>query len=184
MSHQVLKSLKFKLPIILLGYMGSGKSTVGRLLAKRLALTFVDLDDYLSEIHGSSVPNLFLKHSEIGFRKLEKKALHDLLVSDKAYVLSLGGGTPCYSNNMKFMIQSTPHTFYLSPTISTLCNRLYYDKDRRPLISHLSSEKKLQEFISKHIFERKQFYEQANHLLFIHDETPLEIVDQIIEKLG
>ena len=79
MSHQVLKSLKFKLPIILLGYMGSGKSTVGRLLAKRLTLTFVDLDDYLSEIHGSSVPNLFLKHSEIGFRNLEKKALDDFI---------------------------------------------------------------------------------------------------------
>ena len=111
MSHQVLKSLKFKLPIILLGYMGSGKSTVGRLLAKRLALPFVDLDDYLSEIHSSSVPNLFLKYSEIGFRKLEKKALDDLLVRNEAYVLSLGGGTPCYSNNMKSMIQSTPHTF-------------------------------------------------------------------------
>lgn len=184
MSHQVLKLFKFKQPIILLGYMGSGKSTVGRLLAKRLSLTFVDLDDYLSEIHGSSVPNLFLKHGEIGFRKLEKKALNDLLVSNETFVLSLGGGTPCYSNNMKSMIQFTPHTFYLSPTISTLCNRLYYEKDRRPLISHLSSEKKLQEFISKHIFERKQFYDQANHLLFIHDETPLEIVDQIIEKLG
>ena len=184
MSEQVLYSEKSDQPIILLGYMGCGKSTVGRLLAKYLELPFVDLDDYLSEIHGRSVPNLFLEYGEIGFRKIEKKALYDLLSSAQPSVISLGGGTPCYADNMQSVIQSTPYTFYLSPSISTLCRRLYSEKDHRPMISHLTSEDKLQEFIAKHIFERKLFYEQANHLLYVQDETPQELVDQIIKKLG
>jgi shikimate kinase len=99
-------------------------------------------------------------------------------------VLSLGGGTPCYAENMQSVIQSTPYTFYLSPSISTLCHRLYSEKDHRPMISHLTSEDDLQEFIAKHIFERKLFYEQANHFLYIKDETPQELVDHIIKKLG
>ena len=184
MSEQVLYSEKSDQPIILLGYMGCGKSTVGRLLAKYLELPFVDLDDYLSEIHGRSVPNLFLEYGEIGFRKIEKTALYDLLSSAQPSVISLGGGTPCYADNMQSVIQSTPYTFYLSPSISTLCRRLYSEKNHRPMISHLTSEDKLQEFIAKHIFERKLFYEQANHLLYVQDETPQELVDQIIKKLG
>ena len=100
MSEQVLYSEKSDQPIILLGYMGCGKSTVGRLLAKYLELPFVDLDDYLSEIHGRSVPNLFLEHGEIGFRKIEKTALYALLDSAQPSVISLGGGTPCYADNM------------------------------------------------------------------------------------
>ena len=184
MSEQVIYSEKSDQPIILLGYMGCGKSTVGRHLAKQLVLPFVDLDDYLSEIHGRSVPNLFLEYGEIGFRKIEKTVLDDLLASAQASVLSLGGGTPCYADNMQSVIQSTPYTFYLSPSISTLCHRLYSEKDHRPMISHLTSEDNLQEFIAKHIFERKLFYEQANHLLYIQDETPQELVDQIIKKLG
>jgi shikimate kinase len=85
---------------------------------------------------------------------------------------------------MRSVVQSTPHTFYLSPTISTLCQRLYPERNHRPLISHLNSEDKLQEFISKHIFERKQFYEQANHLLYIKDESPQVLVDQILKQLS
>ena len=184
MSHKLNYSEKSNQPIILLGYMGSGKTTVGRLLAQKLALPFIDLDDYLKKIHDRSVPNLFDDHGEIGFRKLEQTALNVLLSSTHASVLSLGGGTPCYADNMHSVIQSTPHTFYISPSISTLCNRLYSAKDHRPMISHLTSEDQLQEFIAKHIFERKHFYEQANHLLYTQDETPQELVDQIIKKLG
>ena len=184
MSEKVLQSKKSDLPIILLGYMGCGKSTIGRLLAKDLALPYIDLDDYLRKIHGRSVTNLFIEYGEIGFRKLEKTALEDLLVSAQASVLSLGGGTPCYGDNMQSVIQSTPHTFYLSPTISILCDRLYFEKDNRPIISHLATEDELQDFIAKHIFERKQFYEQANHHLYLRYEKPQELVNQIIKKLG
>ena len=85
---------------------------------------------------------------------------------------------------MQSVIKSTPHTFYLSPSISTLCHRLYSEKDHRPMISHLTSKDKLQEFIAKHIFERKLYYQQANHHLYIQDETPQELVDKIVKELG
>ena len=170
--------------IVLLGYMGCGKSTAGRLLAERLRLPFVDLDEYLASKYGNSIPNLFLKNGEIGFRKLEKTALDELLVNQKKSVLSLGGGTPCYADNMQSVLQSTPHTFYLSTSLNILCNRLFPARTKRPMISHLNTKKDLLEFISKHIFERKKFYEQASHPLYIRDESPEELASQIIKKLS
>ena len=122
--------------------------------------------------------------AKLALENLRKKVLKDLLASTQVSVLSLGGGTPCYSDNMQSVIQSTPHTFYLSPTISILCDRLYFEKDHRPIISHLATEDELQDFIAKHIFERKQFYEQANHHLYLRYEKPQELVNQIIKKLG
>ncbi len=102
-------------PVVLLGYMGCGKSTVGRLLAKHLNIPFIDLDEYLSSLYGLSIPDLFLKHGEIGFRKLEQKALHELLSTTQTSVLSLGGGTPCYADNMRVCCSvDTPHLLSLS----------------------------------------------------------------------
>ena len=184
MSDRINKDFATNHHIIILGYMGCGKSTVGRILAEQLQLPFVDLDEYLTNKYGDSIPNLFLKNGEIGFRKLEKIALDELLVNQKTSVLSLGGGTPCYADNMQSVIQATPHTFYLSPSVNMLCNRLFPARSKRPIISHLSTKKDLLEFISKHIFERKQFYEQANHPIYIHDESPAELASQIIQKLG
>ena len=132
MSQKVFYSEKSNHHIILIGYMGCGKTTVGRLLAKKLAVPFVDLDEYLNKRYDCSVSNLFLEHGEIGFRKLEQTALDDLLSATQASVISLGGGTPCYGDNMQSVIQSTPHTFYISPSIPTLCHRLYSAKDHRP----------------------------------------------------
>ena len=184
MSDRINKDSAANHHIVLLGYMGCGKSTAGRLLAEQLLLPFVDLDEYLINKYGGSIPNLFLKNDEIGFRKIEKIALDEILVNQKKSVLSLGGGTPCYSDNMQSVLQATPHTFYLSPSVNMLCNRLFPARNERPMISHLNNKKDLLEFISKHIFERKQFYEQANHPIYISNESPEELVSQIIQKLG
>lgn len=171
-------------PIVLLGYMGCGKSTVGRLLAKALTLPFIDLDEYLVHRHGESISKLFLTNGEIGFRNLEKTALHEILAHRKNSVLSLGGGTPCYADNMQSVVQATPHTFYLSPASQMLCQRLFPERSNRPMISHIHAKKDLLEFISKHIFERKQFYELAKYHLYIRDESPQELVGEILKKLG
>ena len=184
MSNRIFKDSSVNHHVVLLGYMGCGKSTAGRLLAEQLQLPFVDLDEYLTNKFGGSIPNLFLKNGEIGFRKLEKIALDEILVNQKTSVLSLGGGTPCYADNMQSVLQATPHTFYLSPSVNMLCNRLFPARNQRPMISHLNNKKDLLEFISKHIFERKQFYEQANHPIYIRDESPVELVSQIVQKLG
>ncbi len=85
---------------------------------------------------------------------------------------------------MQSILQSTTNIFYLSPSVNMLCNRLFQARNMRPMISHLTTKKDLLEFISKHIFERKQFYEQANHAMYIRDESPEELVSQIIQKLG
>ena len=184
MSNRIFKDSSVNHHVVLLGYMGCGKSTAGRLLAEQLQLPFVDLDEYLTNKFGGSIPNLFLKNGEIGFRKLEKIALDEILVNQKTSVLSLGGGTPCYADNMQSVLQATPYTFYLSPSVKMLSNRLFPARSKRPMISHLNTKKDLLEFISKHIFERKQFYEQANHPIYILDESPEELVSQIIQKLG
>lgn len=184
MSDRINKDSAANHHIVLLGYMGCGKSTAGRLLAEQLQLPFVDLDEYLTNKYGGSIPNLFLKNDEIGFRKLEKIALNEILVNQEKSVLSLGGGTPCYADNMQSVLQATPHTFYLSPSVNMLCNRLFPARNQRPMISHLNNKKDLLEFISKHIFERKQFYEQANHPIYLRNESPEELVSQIIQKLG
>lgn len=184
MHSTVNRDIAINTSIVLLGYMGCGKSTIGRLLAKDLALPFIDLDEYLVHKHGESISKLFITHGEIGFRKIEKTALHEILAHRKTSVLSLGGGTPCYADNMQSVVQKTPHTFYLSPASQMLCQRLFPERSNRPMISHIHSKKELLIFISKHIFERKQFYEQAKHHLDIRHESAQEVVEEILKKLG
>ena len=125
--------------IVLLGYMGSGKSTVGRLLSKRLDLPFIDLDEYIENKLGASVPEIFSSKGAVFFRKKEHQCLHQLLNSDENFVLSLGGGAPCYHNNMEAIHSVTPHTFFLAPSVSELSVRLFEKRNNRPLISHIQS---------------------------------------------
>ncbi|MCF6223102.1 MAG: AAA family ATPase [Flavobacteriaceae bacterium] len=162
--------------IILLGYMASGKSTVSRLLAKKLGLNAIDLDDYIIKKEGASIHNIFKNKGEIYFRVQENKYLLELLTSDKSFVLALGGGTPCYANNID-IIKNHSNSIYLKANLITLFDRLYKEKENRPLITALSKEK-LKEFIAKHLFERAIFYDQADHIIHIDNKTVTDIVDE------
>ena len=168
--------------IVLLGYMGSGKSTIGQLLAEDLNLPFIDLDLYIETRLAMNIPMIFQEKGEIYFRKQEHSLLKEILESDEAAIIALGGGTPVYSGNMELLLSSTPNVFYLKLGISALVERLKTEKDHRPLISHLSDEE-LPEFIGKHLFERNPFYNQARHILPIDGLTPKEIVERLKEKL-
>jgi shikimate kinase len=196
--NQSLNSLKFAVSImknktdnslissnliVLIGYMGSGKSTVGALLADKRGILFFDLDQYMVEKHKNSIADLFSIHGEITFRKLEKEALQEVLRIDKPCVLSLGGGTPCYADNMKQINSVTSLSFYLAPSTDSLADRLFPEREKRPLISHLKSKNDIQEFVAKHIFERKNFYEQAAHTIRIKNQNPSEIVELIEKEL-
>ena len=86
--------------IVLIGYMASGKSTIGKILAKELNLSFIDLDHYISDREQMSIPEIFNQKGEIYFRKIETKCLLEVLEKEQEFILSLGGGTPCYGNNM------------------------------------------------------------------------------------
>ena len=164
--------------VVLLGYMGSGKSTISNIIASKLNVEALDLDDYISEKEGDSINGIFKNKGEIYFRLKENKYLNELLSSDKSFILALGGGTPCYANNME-LIKKYTNSIYLRGNVNTLFNRLQKETTNRPLIADLNDEK-LIEFIAKHLFERAPFYEQANHIITIDNKT----VDQIVDEAG
>lgn len=165
--------------VILLGYMTSGKTAVGKLLAKKLFLPFIDLDKYISEKEGMTISDIFKQRGEIYFRKIEHQYLKELLDSQEKFVLSLGGGTPCYAGNMDLIKNDTSSTsIYLEASINTLVERLQRGKNKRPLVSDLSDEK-LIEFVAKHLFERRNYYQQAAHKVQVNDKSLSTLVTEI-----
>ncbi len=170
--------------VVLVGYMASGKSTIGENLARKLDYTFVDLDDYIENVEGESVKDIFADNGEIYFRKKETLYLKQIITGKTNLVLSLGGGTPCYSGNMDFLLKDeNVVTIYLKASINTLAGRLKSEKNTRPLISHLKTNEELIEFIGKHLFERMQFYSQSNFTIVTDTGTEEEIIENIIFKL-
>lgn len=165
--------------LFLIGYMGSGKSLIGQKLAGVLNYNYVDFDDYISQREGLSISDIFETKGEIYFRKVEHKYLHDVLNLNDT-VVSLGGGTPCYGNNMQSLLDAdSSMTIYLKASIPTLTGRLFDERAQRPLIAHLESKTELSEFIGKHLFERAPIYEQAGKTIITNDKQ----VDQIIEEI-
>lgn len=167
--------------ISLAGYMGSGKTSVGKDLAKKLNLVFLDLDELIKIQTAQTINEIFKNQGEIKFRKIEREILLTTLNQESNYVLALGGGTPAYYDNMK---QINEHTFsvYLRLSPMELTQRLYNERESRPLISHLKKED-FPEFIGKHLFERRNFYEQAQFTIDVKSKTTKEIVSEIILQL-
>ena len=146
--------------IVLLGYMASGKSTIGKEISKKLYMKFIDLDDYISEREKTTVSEIFRVKGEIYFRRIESTYLSEILNSKEDFVLSLGGGTPCYGNNMELIQQADVKSVYIKASIKTLVTRLIKEKHKRPLVADLENGQ-ITEFVAKHLFERRFFYEQA-----------------------
>ena len=163
--------------IILLGYMASGKSYVLKTLAESFDVNAIDLDTYIETQEGMCISDIFKNKGEIYFRTHENKYLKQLLDSKKSFVLALGGGTPCYANNMD-LITKAAISIYLKASINTLYNRLCNEKGSRPLIAKLNNDT-LKEFIAKHLFERAPFYEQASQTILVEDVPVAEMVNQI-----
>ncbi|MCK0162129.1 shikimate kinase [Allomuricauda sp. F6463D] len=150
--------------IVLVGYMASGKSTVGRLLARQLDATFIDLDEYIEEHQQKSIKSIFSEKGEIYFRQLEHEMLLQVLENEEHLVLSTGGGTPCYGNNMTTILQESDHSIYLNLSIPNLVDRISKEKENRPLVKNIP-DTELPEFVGKHLFERSPFYLKAKHVL-------------------
>jgi len=168
--------------IVLVGYMGSGKSVVGKLLAHSLGLPFIDLDEYIeSELH-ESISQVFADKGEIYFRKKEHEYLQKVLQEHDHLVLATGGGTPCYSGNMEFLLKNTSNVIYLQVSVPELAGRLSKEKQHRPIISHISDDS-LPEYIGKHLFERNPFYMMANHTILCDGKSIEEVVKQIEDAL-
>ena len=162
--------------IVLLGYMGSGKSTIGKKLAASLQLDFIDLDQYIAQKEDCSITNIFSSKGEIYFRKLEQKALKEIMNSERNFVLAVGGGTPCYGNNIDLINAST--SVYLKTSVKVLYDRLKRQKQKRPLIKNIRTED-LQEFIAKHLFERSSYYEKAKVIVHTEEKEVYQVVNEI-----
>ena len=144
--------------IYFIGFMGSGKSTTGKKLAADIGWSFVDLDKKIEEQTGKTIPEIFLDHGEDYFRKVETEVLRSL-ESHKKTIIATGGGAPCHSENMSFML-ATGLTVYLKLTPVQLKRRLSGSKTERPLIKGLSSEELLS-FIENKLVLREAYYSQA-----------------------
>lgn len=164
--------------IILTGYMGCGKTEIGSRISQKLGMKFIDLDEYIEKREGSSITKIFEKKGDIYFRKIESKYLHQI-IKENNIILSLGGGTPCYNENSKIFNSDNNISFYLKYSRKNLSKRLFAIKKNRPLISQFKSEKKLLDFISKHLFEREYYYSMSKNTINCDDQS----IDQICKKI-
>ncbi|WP_281987137.1 shikimate kinase [Aquimarina aggregata] len=170
--------------IVLMGYMGSGKSLIGNKLADKMKLEYLDLDDYIENQEKNTISKIFEEKGEIYFRKQESRYLKEVLEKQNNSVISLGGGTPCFAGNLEIIKESEKaKSIYLKTSLDQLTKRLFAERDKRPLISHLSTVDLLNDFIRKHLFERSFYYNQADHNIITDDREPDQTSEEIITLL-
>lgn len=162
--------------------MGSGKSETAKLLANRLNVQHIDLDQYIEQKAGKIVEEIFQKSGELGFRKLERTCLHEIAALEQAMVLSCGGGTPVYYDNMNH-INAHFTSFFLQVAPNVLAERIALDSTPRPVIERIPEDQRI-EFIAKHLFERNAFYEKADHTIFCKNLGVAQIVHEIVSRLN
>lgn len=153
----------------LIGYMGSGKTTYGRLIAKELKVKFVDLDSVIEEKYSLDITSLFEKMGEGDFRKIERDTLHEI-AQLKDTLIATGGGTPCFFDNMEFM-NKMGDTIYLRTSVRELRDRLKMSRTKRPLLSH-KSDQELESHIAMMLESRELYYLKAKFILDTDDLNP------------
>lgn len=168
--------------IILLGYMGCGKSTIAQSLSKAINVPYLDLDACIEKKTNLTISEIFELHGEIYFRKLEHEIFVQLLHSPENNIIGLGGGTPCYANNHELLKSEGVFSVYLKASIDTLYNRLVHNKNKRPIIANME-EIEMKEFIAKHLFDRSFYYNHAMHKVPVDNKTVEETVSDIIALL-
>lgn len=166
--------------IILIGYMGAGKTTLGKALAQATNLQFIDLDWYIEERFHTSIQQIFDDKGESGFRDIERRMLHEVAEFEDV-IISCGGGTPCYFDNIDYMNQQGD-TIYLKATPETLKAHLLMGKNKRPLIQGKSPEE-LIGFISESLSKRAMFYEKARHTIDIDVITRNDQIADYVEQI-
>lgn len=148
--------------IILIGYMGAGKTTVGKALSKAMGLQFYDLDWYIESRMRKTVAQIFAERGEEGFRLIERNMLHEVAEFEDV-ILSCGGGTPCFFDNMDYM-NGQGETIYLKADPEVLYKHLLMGKTERPLLKNKTPEQ-LIDFIKEQLEKREPFYTKAKHVL-------------------
>lgn len=167
--------------IFLIGYMGAGKSTMGKWLAQVMSLEFIDLDNFIESRQHKTIKEIFAEMGEDGFRQLERRSLEEVSQFENV-IISLGGGTPCFFDNME-MVNQAGTSVYLKPSEEVLLRRLIKGKHKRPLLADKSDDQILQ-VIREQLAWREPYYLKA-HITFeaSHLENKAEIVHNA-EKLA
>ena len=166
--------------IFLIGYMGAGKTTLGKAFARALGLTFVDLDWYIEERFHKSIRQLFAERGEEGFRELEKRMLHEAGEFEDV-VISVGGGTPCFFDNMEYMNEAG-ETVFLDVNLQVLFRRLKVAKQQRPLLDGKTDEE-LMAFIQEALQKRLPFCTKAKHTFNGERLEDRHQIQQSVERL-
>lgn len=148
--------------VILIGYMGAGKTTIGKALAQDLGITFYDLDWYISNRMRKTIAQIFEERGEDGFRQIERNMLHEVAEFEDV-IISCGGGTPCFFDNIDYMNQQAP-VVYLKAEPDVLFKHLAMSKNDRPLLRGKSQEE-LIAFIKDQLEKREPFYTKASYSL-------------------
>ena len=164
--------------IILIGYMGAGKTTIGKALSKELGIIFYDLDWYIESRMRKTVSEIFAERGEEGFRQIEYNMLHEVAEFEDV-IISCGGGTPCFFDNMDYLNQQG-QTVYLKAEPEVLYKHLQMGKVERPLLKGKSKEELLT-FIKEQLEKREPFYTKARYTL---DVSLMDNYDKIKTSVG
>ena len=166
--------------VIIIGYMGSGKTTLGRALSRSLQLPFYDLDWYIETRMYRTVSQLFAERGEEGFRKVERNMLHEVAEFENV-IISCGGGTPCFFDNMDYL-NAQGDTVYLKASPEVLCAHLKMARTERPLIKG-KEEGELKLFIEEQLQLREPFYSRARYMLNVDVLDNRDKIQQSVEQL-
>lgn len=163
--------------ILLIGYMGAGKTTLGRALAEELGLTFIDLDIFIEERYHKSISQIFAEKGEEEFRRMEQRMLHEVSEFEDV-IISTGGGTPCFFDNIDYMNRQGT-TVYLQVPVERLFTRLSIARKQRPLLKDKNDEE-LRCFIAEQLEKRAPYYTRAQYN-FVADklEDKTQIADSV-----
>ncbi len=159
--------------VYLIGFMGSGKSTLGRWLADALDWNFIDLDNFIENKHHKTIPQIFEEYGEDKFREIESSCLKEISKFNKV-IVGAGGGTPCFFNNIEIM-NTTGLSVYLQLTPKAIYDRLQTSKSQRPLIAGKKGDELL-DFICNKLTDREKYYKKA---LLIADAQNWQVKDYI-----
>lgn len=157
--------------IFLIGFMGSGKSHWGKQLAKQLKIPYFDLDDVISAKEKKSVSQIFAESGEEAFRVKEREVLESLIDENETMVLSCGGGTPCFFNNIERM-KKYGVVVWLNTHVEVLLMRLKDEKSSRPLIKNVP-DSEMRSYIVRKLNERRIYYEQADVIIDNEDSITM-----------
>lgn len=167
--------------VYLIGYMGCGKTTIGKRLAKSLGWDVIDMDSRIESRYRKTIPDIFASEGEESFRKKERFILEELSALENV-VVSTGGGAPCFFDNIDVM-NSSGLCVYIRMTPEALAARLKNAKANRPLLKD-KTEEELTNFIKEQLEKRRAFYEQARYVIDNDNGTPEEAAAKIAELLN